>query len=278
MSNNLKGKTALITGSGKRTGIGYAIAEKLAAGGADIIITDLGGPAEDSAGVKLGTMDEMAEISQSLSETFGVRTLAVDLDVTSLESIDRMIETVGGKFNGIDILVNNAGAAIGVPSEVRKYDDAAWLKTIDINLHGTFRVSKAILPMMAGRKGSIINMASRAGKVPPLWNGAYGVAKAGVIMFTKVLALELAGEGIRVNAICPGLIMTDMQAWRINLEAEVFNACFEDQKKELCTRVPMGYLGEPSDVASLAAYLASDESSYITGQALNICGGQTMEL
>jgi len=111
--------------------------------------------------------------------------------------------------------------------------------------------------------------------VAPLWNGAYAVAKAGVIMLTQVMALELAGAGIRVNALCPGLIMTDMQAWRIRLEADFNGRTFEKQRRELSRRVPLGALGTPEQVADLAAFLASGASSYITGQAVNVCGGQT---
>jgi NAD(P)-dependent dehydrogenase (short-subunit alcohol dehydrogenase family) len=278
MYDDLRSKTALVTGSGKRTGLGFAIAEKLAACGMNIIIADLGHPSDKGAGVKTGTWDEMDSICNELQDAFSVATLPVELDVTSSDSVANMTERVKEKFEIIDLLVNNAGAALGVPNEVRNYDESAWMKTIDVNLHGTFRVSKAILPMMTGNGGSIVNMASRAGKVPPLFNGAYGVAKAGVIMLSKVMALELAGQGIRVNAVCPGLIMTDMQEWRINLEAEVFSSTFNEREDALRSRVPVGRLGVPGDVASLVAYLASSESSFITGQAINICGGETMEL
>jgi len=278
MYEDLKGKTALVTGSGKRTGIGYSIAEKLASCGANIIIADLGEETGDSTGVKTGTWDEMVSIGHGLKETYGIDALPVALDVTRGDSVNKMIEKIKGRFEHIHVLVNNAGAALGVPSEVRHYDESAWMKTIDINLHGAFRVSKAVLPMMAGLPGSIVNTASRAGKIPPLWNGAYAVAKAGLIMLTKVMALELAGEGIRANAVCPGLIMTDMQSWRISLEAEVLSSTFEEREGILRERVPMGRLGDPVDVASLAAYLASAESSFINGQAINVCGGETMAL
>ncbi len=278
MFKDLKGKIAVITGSGKRSGIGYAIAEKLAACGMHIIISDIGVALKSETGLTTGTLEEMEAIAQSLHEKYGVDTLPVKLDVTDHESISKMTEIATKRFGRVDILVNNAGAAIGVPADVKNYDDIAWIKTVDINLHGVFRVTKALLPLMAGTRGSIINMASIAGKVPPIFNGAYAVAKAGVIMLTKVLALELAGEGIRANAVCPGLIMTEMQSMRIDLESKFFNTTFEEQKKDLAKRVPMGMLGEPAEVASLVAYLSSIESSYITGQAINVCGGQTMEL
>jgi NAD(P)-dependent dehydrogenase (short-subunit alcohol dehydrogenase family) len=153
------------------------------------------------------------------------------------------------------------------------------MKTIDVNLHGVFRVSRAVLPLMRKAGGGvIINTASRAGKVPPVFNGAYAVAKAGVIMLTKVMARELAGAGIRVNAICPGQIMTDIEKWRFELEAGFFGTTPEEQQAAMCRTIPLGRIGSPGEVADLAAFLASGAAAYITGQAVNITGGQLMEL
>lgn len=275
---DLKGKTALITGSGKRSGIGYAIAEKLAACGSNIIIADLGGTPKETPGVKPGTMDEMQSIAGSLKETHGIRTLAVKLNVMSADSISRMMDAIKTKFERIDLLFNNAGAIFGAPNQVHDYDEEAWIKTVDINLHGVFRVSKAVIPVMLGKTGAIVNVASKAGKSPPLWNPAYAVAKAGVIMLTKVMARDLATRDIRVNAICPGLIMTDLQQLRIQTEADVFGMSYDEAKDRLAKTVPMERLGDPNEVADLAVYLASDQSSYITGQAVNIGGGVLMEL
>jgi len=278
MSYDLHGKTALITGAGKRTGIGYAIAEKLAACGAGVVIADLGRQPAESPEVPIGTRAEMDAIAASLAERFGVPTLAVDLDVTDRDAIAAMIEKVREKFPAVDILCNNAGASFGVPNMVHTYDEAAWLKTIDVNLHSVFRVTRAVLPLMFGRAGSIINTASRAGKVPAAFNGAYCVAKAGVIMLTRVMAKELAGVGIRVNAILPGQIMTDLEKWRFGLEADALGGTIEDRQAEMIKTIPLGRIGEPGDVANLVAFLASAESSYMTGQAINITGGQLMEV
>ncbi len=204
MYEDLKNKTALITGSGKRTGIGYAIAEKLASCGANVIVTDLGQDSDPSAGVRTGTQQEMQEIAADLAERFRVRTLAVEMDVMSGASIARMVERVREDFDHIDVLCNNAGASFGVPNAVHTYDEDAWMKTIDVNLHSVFRVTRAVLPLMEGRTGSVINTASRAGKVPPIFNGAYAVAKAGVIMLTKVMARELAGHRVAFQFDLPG--------------------------------------------------------------------------
>jgi NAD(P)-dependent dehydrogenase (short-subunit alcohol dehydrogenase family) len=277
MYNDLKGKTALVTGAGKRTGIGYAIAKKLAESGCNIVIADLGKPASPGDPVKTGTSEEMAEIAKSLKSEFAVNAISVYLDVTDKESILNMVSSVKECFSNIDILCNNAGASFGVPNAVHTYDEDAWMKTIDVNLHSVFRVTRAVLPMMFGRQASIINTASRAGKVPPIFNGAYAVAKAGVIMLTKVMAKELAGAGIRINAICPGQIMTDLEKWRFGLEAQFFSSTIEEREKEMCKTIPLGRIGSPEEVGNLVAFLASSASSYITGQAINVTGGQLME-
>jgi len=278
MYDDLKGKTSLITGSGKKTGIGYAITEKLASCGANVIIADLGKITGDHGEVKTGSWNEMRALAQELKEAYGVQTLAVNLDVTDKGSVADMVGEVRKHFDRIDVLCNNAGATFGVPNAVHTYDDDAWMKTIDVNLHGVFHVTRAVLPLMMDNGGSVINTASRAGKVPPIFNGAYAVAKAGVIMLTKVMAKELAGMNIRFNAICPGQIMTDFEKWRFGLEAQVLGSTYEERVAEMCKTIPLGRIGTTEEAANVVAFLASGESSYITGQAINITGGQLMEL
>ena len=278
MYPDLEGKTALITGSGKKSGIGYCIAKKLATCGANVIISDLGRTANSGYEVETGSLGQMEDIARDLHEEFNVRTQVVAADVRSTASVADMVETIRQQFHHVHILCNNAGAAFGVPSAIHTYDEAAWMKTIDVNLHSVYRISQAIIPFMTDTGGSIINTASRAGKAPYLFNGAYATAKAGVIMMSKIMALELANEGIRVNAICPGQIMTDMEKWRFGLEAKFLDTTVEARIEEMRKTIPLGHIGSPEEVANLVAFLASSESSYITGQAINVCGGQLMEL
>jgi NAD(P)-dependent dehydrogenase (short-subunit alcohol dehydrogenase family) len=278
MYHDLKGKVALITGAGKKTGIGFAIAEKMAACGADVIIADLGKGPDIVGGVKMGMRREMEGIARTLEEKYTVQTLAVDLDVTRNDSIEEMVRKVKETFGFVDVLVNNAGASFGAPSPAHTYNEEAWVKTIDVNLHGVFRVSKAVFPLMTRKPAAIVNIASRAGKTPPLANGAYAVAKAGVIMLTKVMALELSKQGIRVNAICPGIVMTDLQVYRFQMEAKFLSQTVEERQETWANDIPLGWVGSPSEVADLAAYLASKESGYITGQAVNVDGGLLMVL
>jgi NAD(P)-dependent dehydrogenase (short-subunit alcohol dehydrogenase family) len=278
MYEDLKGKTAIITGSGKKTGIGYAIAKKLASCGSHVIIADLGQPPVPEAAVNTGTREQMDIISTELAQTYGVKTLAVAVDVTDNGAIGEMMEKIKKRFDRIDILCNNAGASFGVPNTVLSYNETAWIRTVDVNLLSVFRMSRAVIPLMLGKPAAIINTASRAGKVPPIFNSAYAVAKAGVIMLTKTLAKELGGAGIRVNAICPGQIDTDLEKWRFGLEASFFSTTVEEREKEMCKTIPLGFIGVPRDAADLVVFLASDASRYITGQAINLDGGQCMEL
>ncbi|MEJ2727839.1 MAG: SDR family NAD(P)-dependent oxidoreductase [Deltaproteobacteria bacterium] len=279
MTDGLKGKTALVTGSGKKAGIGYGIVRKLAEHGVDIIMADVvGKETRQDVTLNNGDMAEMICLAKDLETEFKVKAIAAELDVTHKGSIARLAARLQKQFGCIHILCNNAGTVFGVPNAIHTYDEDAWMKTIDVNLHGVFRVSKAIVPLMTGSGGCIINVASRAAKVPPLFNGAYAVAKAGVVMLTKVMAKELAGTGIRVNAICPGVIQTDFTDWRFKLEADILHSTPEARKAEMMKTIPMGRLGTAAEVADLVTFLASDQSSYITGQAINITGGQLMEI
>jgi NAD(P)-dependent dehydrogenase (short-subunit alcohol dehydrogenase family) len=276
---DLKGQTALVTGAGKKSGIGYAIAEKLAQNGANVVLADfLPESKEQNPLLVAGDRQDMTALAESLAEQFGVNTLFVKVDVTSTASVEKMAQVVKAQFENVQILCNNAGTVLGVPNAVHTYDEDAWMRTIDVNLHGVYRVSKAIVPLMLPVGGTVINMASRAAKVPPLFNGAYAVAKAGVVMLTKVMARELAGSGIRVNAVCPGVIDTDFTRWRFDLEAQIFNSTEEERRAEMVQTIPMGRLGSSAEVANLVAFLASDQSSYTTGQAINVTGGQLMEI
>ena len=278
MYEEFKGRTALITGAGKHTGIGFGLARKMASCGANVVICDLSAPMVENAPIQFGSMDTLTVIAGELRQTYGVETLALEMDVTKTDSINSAMKAVEEKFGSLNFLFNNAGTAIGAPQMTHLYDEDAWMKTIDVNLHGVFRVSRAAVPLMTPGPCAIVNVASRAGKTPARLNGAYSVSKAGVIMITKIMAQELAEKGIRVNAVCPGLIMTDLQIGNIALKAVVFNTTVEEAEKQLKSTVPLNRIGTVDEVADLAAYLFSGQSSYITGQAINIGGGILMEV
>jgi len=276
METGLKGKTALVTGAGKRDGIGFGIAECLAREGMNVVLADL--PAkQEHMGLGTGSMEDTTKLAQDLAGRYGVRTLAVAVDVSNMNSCLAMAAEVKKNFPVLHVLCNNAGVTLGAGQPMHMYDEKTWLAAIDVNLSGMFRVSKALIPLMT-QGGSIINTASRAGKVPPPFNGAYAVSKAGVIMFTKVQAKELAPAKIRVNAICPGQIKTGMEQWRFGLEAKMLGTTPEIQEQAQIKTIPLGYIGSVEDVGKVVVFLASDAASYMTGQAVNVTGGQLMEL
>lgn len=265
VTSDLNGKTALITGAGNPSGIGQGIARRVGGLGANVVVTDI-------------RCEQLEESAAALRADFGIDAVAMSLDVTDSASIAEVFDLVHQRFGGLDALFNNAAAVFGAPAAIHEYAEEDWHRTLDVTLNGVVRVSQAAVPLMEDRRGAIVNTASRAGKSPAELNGAYSVAKAGVIMATKVMAAELASKGIRVNAICPGLIDTDLQDLNVALKAHVLGVDVDEARQRLVDGVPMGRMGTIAEVADLAAYLVSPQASYLTGQAINIGGGLLTEL
>lgn len=275
---DLVGKVAVVTGAGSREGIGFAIARALAEEGAALALADLCQDLDAPGYYRLPTWADL-EAGASELRAMGAKAMAARVDVTSRESVEQMVSSVVKELGGIHILVNNAGGAPG-PGPLHLMEEAAWRKTLEINLHGTFLVSRALVAQMLsqGKGGAIVNVASKAGKVPRAFAGAYCVAKAAVIMLTRVQALELAPHRIRVNAVCPAQIETPLERWSWDLEAKVLGKQLEQVRKEKISQIPVGRLGTPRDVAEVVRFLVSERASYMTGQAINVTGGQLMIL
>jgi NAD(P)-dependent dehydrogenase (short-subunit alcohol dehydrogenase family) len=249
-SRSLEGKVALVTGS--RRGIGKAIAIACALAGADVAACD--NVIED------GLLNETNEELRKL----GARSLALQVDVSLRGDVEKMAQQVQQTYGRIDVLVNCAG--VWIPGQTLiECTDENWDKVIDTNLKGTYLCCQAVGKVMIGqRSGSIINMSSQVGLTPGAGAGAYSISKAGIIMLTRQLALELSGNKIRVNAIAPGIVKTD------------FNSAFWKDpavEKQTSAMVPLGRLAEPEDIANASVFLASDDASYITGEVLCINGG-----
>jgi 3-oxoacyl-[acyl-carrier protein] reductase len=244
---NLSNKVAIITGSGR--GIGRAIALKLAEVGATVVVNDI---------------DEAAQAVADEIQATGKKSLAVIADVSSTSEVARMIETTMATYGRIDILVNNAG--INRDQLLIRMSDDDWDRVMDIDLKSVFLCTRAVLKhMLKARWGRVISIASIVGLVGNPGQANYAAAKAGIIGFTKSTAREVASRGITVNAIAPGFIDTEMTQ-RLK----------EDKRQELMSRIPLGYLGSPDDIAEAVAFLASEEARYITGQVLAVDGGMTM--
>ncbi|MCU0487368.1 MAG: 3-oxoacyl-[acyl-carrier-protein] reductase [Anaerolineales bacterium] len=246
---NFTGKTALITGASR--GIGQAIAELLAERGADVVIADI-----NEAQAKT-TAEEIAQKT-------GRRALPVAVDVASLASCQQMVETSLAEFGKIDILINNAG--ITRDNLIMRMDEKDFDLVININLKGVWNCCKAVVrPMMKQRYGRIINVSSVSGigGLPGQTN--YSASKAGVIGMTKALAKEVAARNITVNAVAPGYVTT------------VLTQDLSDEVKDFASRItPIQRWAEPREIAYAAAFFASDEAAYITGQVLRIDGGMLL--
>ena len=245
-------KVAIVTGS--RRGIGRAIAVAFAEAGADVVVCDWV--------IEGGELEAVAEEIQKL----GRRSLAIQTDVSKKADVDSLVQSTVDKFGAIDILVNNA--AIGDGGNLLEIDEETWNRVIDVNLKGCFLCCQAVSKGMMERKtGNIINISSVEGLVRnpyPRRSNAYGVAKAGLIMLTKGLAWDLSPHNVRINAIAPGGVQTELTRplWD-NPEVQGM----------LEPLLPVQRIAQPSEIASVAVFLASDAASYITGQTIVVDGG-----
>lgn len=256
---SLKNHVALVTGAGR--GIGRAIALALAGAGAKVAVT-----ARSTA--------ELDEVVQTIQGAQG-QAAAFSVDLSQPDAPRQLIDKVVAALGPVDILVNNAGiGSSSNPRPVIDFDDDFWELSLRLNLTAPYKLCKAVLPTMVQKHwGRIIQVASINGKVPSLHGAAYTASKHGLLGLTKTLALEVAKEGITVNAICPGPVRTLMNDRRIAYDADRRGMSFEEVERGM---TPMGGRLEPEDIAPLAVYLASDEARRVTGQGFNVDGGIVM--
>jgi 3-oxoacyl-[acyl-carrier protein] reductase len=248
ISADLTGPVAIVTGAAR--GLGRLIAETLSAAGANVACVDV-------------NADLLAETVNSINAAGG-EAAAYTCDVTDSQRVNDVVDEVVARWGGLQILVNNAG--ITRDGLIMRMKDDQWDSVLAINLRGTFLFTRAAAkPLMKGRAGRIINIASISGLMGNPGQANYSASKAGVIGLTRTVAMELAGRNITVNAIAPGFIQTEMTA-----------ALDEAVKKTIVERVPLGRLGQPRDVADAVLFLASEAASYITGHVLTIDGGLTV--
>lgn len=245
----LKGKVALVTGGSR--GIGKEIALKLAKNGADIAIN-------------YRNSSEKAEKVLEEIKSFGVNAMVIKADISKEEDVKNLIQAIEKELGKVDILVNNAG--ITKDNLLIRMKEEDWEDVIDVNLKGTFLCTKAVTRAMMKKKyGKIINITSVVGIIGNPGQGNYSASKAGVIGFTKSMAKELGSRGIRVNAVAPGFIDTEM--------TEVLS---EEIRENMLRAIPLMKFGNPKDIANLVVFLASERSDYITGQVINVDGGMVM--
>jgi len=254
----LKERVALVTGGG--TGIGLAIAQAFLREGAQVAIGS-----RDPVHLKAG-----AEAARA----GGYDLMTIQMDVTDPASVCQCVGAVVGRYGRLDILVNNAGVSGRTP--MNDPEDARWHAILNTNLTGAYLCAKHVLRVMKdGEHGRIINLSSVLGRFGVPGYAAYCATKHGIIGFTKALALEVAGRGITVNAICPTWVDTAMAHQGIEETAALLGVPSEEFRRQAVQTIPIKRMVESSEVADLAVYLASPAAAGITGQALNICGGAT---
>jgi NAD(P)-dependent dehydrogenase (short-subunit alcohol dehydrogenase family) len=254
MCKRLLDRNAIVTGAAR--GMGYAIAKALFEEGARVAIIDV-----DDKGV--------TDAARKLDSKYG-RVLGKRVDVTHKSEIQNLVKEIRSLWGGIDVLVNNAGGALNTPYILEEIEEKDWNLVVDVNLKGAFFCCQAVIPeMLKQKKGAIVNISALAGHWRASLAGVqYTAAKAGVEGLTRQLAYDYGKSGIRVNAVAPTVTLTGDRIQGL------WEAKSEEEKKKVLSAIPLGRLGTPEEVASVVVFLASDESSYITGITLDVNGGR----
>jgi meso-butanediol dehydrogenase/(S,S)-butanediol dehydrogenase/diacetyl reductase len=272
----LDGKVALVTGAGRRKGLGEAICRRLASEGARLVITDLGVAAPNMPADRIGTSEELAAIVAEIG-ALGAGAIGATLDVRDEVQVENVIASALQSFGRLDILVNNAGIGYLMEPLIDMPKDR-WQTVLDVNLMGAFLCSKhaARAMIQRGAGGRIVNIASQAAKSGAWHLGAYSASKHGLIGLTRTAAIELGAHRITVNAICPNHVTTGLGALQNEYRSRVRGQTVDEYLAEMRGRIPLRRVGLAEDTAKACAFLCSDEAAYMTGEAMNVSGGVEM--
>ena len=265
-------KVAVCTGSGRPGGLGEAILRRFGEEGYRLVVTDVDGSGTDH----LAQLDEMASVVESLRSQ-GADVLSHACDVSSAESVKELFNAVMEQFGRVDVLINNAGIGF-VMKDTREVSPDEWNLVIDVTLSGVFHCTQAAAAHMeaAGHGGRIINIASQAAKSGFPHMAPYCAAKHGVIGLTRTAAIDYGRAGITVNAVCPNHVTTGLGGAQ-NAYFSAFKGLTEAAYlEEMAARIPLQRIGQAADTAAMCAFLASDDASFITGEAINVSGGEEM--
>jgi meso-butanediol dehydrogenase/(S,S)-butanediol dehydrogenase/diacetyl reductase len=274
----MAGKVAVVTGGGRHGGLGEGIATAFAGAGAHVVIADIGavsGGHFPEHGV--ATRGQMADVAQGVLAVApqGVRVLTAQCDVRVEAQVRDLVAFTVENLGGIDVLVNNAGVGYLMSPVVDMAEDD-WDVVLDVNLKGMFLCTKHAAARMVeqGRGGRIINISSQGGKSGFPFASAYCASKHGVIGFTRSVAIEFGGHGITVNAVCPNHVTTGLGAWQNEYFSERLGLAMDEYLAAMRARIPLGRTGTPQDTANACLWLAGDGAAYVTGESINVSGGE----
>ncbi len=277
MYPELAGKVACITGAGREGGIGAEIGRQLAAVGVHVVLADLGKPTGELFGSEaIGSSEELGGIVAGIVERGGSASAAL-CDVLDEAQVQSLAEETKAQHGRLDIWINNAG--IGYLMEpIVEMDAEKWDAVLGVNLRGAFLGTKYAAKAMqaAGNGGRIINIASQAAKSGFPFASAYTASKHGLIGLTRVTAIELGPDGITANAICPNHITTGLGAWQNDFFSKATGRSLEQYMADMRSRIPLGRPGLTEDIAKATLFLCSEQAAYITGEAVNVSGGEEM--
>ena len=272
---NLKGKTVVVTGSGRAKGIGEALVLRFAEEGCNVVISDIGQATGDNFGEShIGNTSEMEAIAQA-AQAKGGKTLCVPCDVRKSEDVENLAKKAVEAFGSLDIWVNNAGVGY-IMELVTEISVEKWEAVLDVNLKGAFLgIQHAARIMIAqGTGGRIINIGSQASKSGFPFAAAYVASKHGLVGLTRAAAIELGKHKITVNTICPNHITTGLGQWQNEFFSEKLGMTYEQYMERMKNNIPMGRPGLVEDIAKAAVFLASEQAAYMTGEAMNVSGGE----
>ncbi len=273
----LSGKVAIITGAGRRGGLGAAMAMRLAMERVKVVVSDIGaaGGANLPASA-IGASDEMNAVVADIVAAGGKAT-ALACNMLDAASIESLVARTVKYYGSVDILVNNAGVGY-LMKPLIEMSMEEWDTVHGVNLRGVFAATQAVAKrfISQGRGGRIVNIASQAAKSGFPHAAAYCASKHGVIGFTRVAAIELAAHQVTVNAICPNHVTTGLGAWQNEYFAKLLGKSVEQYLADMRSRIPLGRPGLPGDTANACAFLCSEQAQYITGESMNVSGGEEM--
>ncbi|MBM3389392.1 MAG: SDR family oxidoreductase [Betaproteobacteria bacterium] len=277
----LQGKVAIITGAGRRGGLGAAIAMRLAAEGAHAVVADLGAAAGPHLPASaIGASSEMQAVVAEINAAGG-SALALPCNMLDGAAVEQLVDSTVARLGCVDILVNNAGIGY-LMKPIVDMSLEEWDTVLGVNLRGVFAATQAVAKRFAaqaaaGRHGGrIINIASQAAKSGFPHAASYCASKHGLVGLTRVAAIELAPLGVTVNAVCPNHVTTGLGAWQNEYFAKLLGKSVEQYLADMRARIPLGRPGLPGDTAAAVAFLCSEQAQYITGESMNVSGGEEM--